>query len=918
MQGLLTAASVTESQLCANWSLVLTDANAWACPAEIAATANFIPAPVPGTVAQALERAGLFDRCAPRPLDIQDAWYICRLTSQAPGTAILRFAGLATIAEVYFNDQLILSCQSMFESHDVPVTLTGDDTLTICFRALAPHLQKTGPRARWRPQMMDSQGLRLIRTTMLGHMPGWCPDVHAIGPWRPISLIRPAPGFPLSYTGRSAEQSQAMRGALHMLPLSEEVPSPAPAAPLLPVRKTRGETSALAQADGPVKNVDVSAAGTSSPGAPAHVGAPAAAARNAELPLAGLAVFDLAVAAILDDTGTGILRVSFFVNAPAQPFRLLCDGLEQVFEIDPTGRYAAELRLPGVKPWWPRSHGRPDLYPIALLAGATQHSLGKTGFRRIAIDRGADGLDFALVVNGERIFCRGAVWTTADIVGLPGDRANYRPWLELAADAGMNMIRVGGTMAYETPDFFQLCDELGLMVWQDLMLANFDYPAKDDAFLAHLEMEIAQFLTGIQASPSLALVCGGSEIYQQGAMLGLPERIWKTALCDEFLPELIGRLKHDLPYLANSPSGGAMPFAPNAGVTHYYGVGAYCRPLDDARRANVRFAAESLAFAHVPHQTTLATHLPGVSPVQDPRWKARVPRDRGASWDFEDVREHYLTELYGFDPQTLRRENPDLYLDFARAVTAEVTEATFAEWRRPQSSCNGALVWTLQDLLPGAGWGVIDACGTPKSAWYALKRAFRPVQVLLSDEGTNGLDVHLINESADPLILDLELTCLRAGQQPVVTGKINLELAARHSRTLAATDLFGAFFDTTYAFRFGPPAHDVTIARLRERGGRLLAEAFHFPLGRAKALHAATISVAIGDIDGRPVLELRTDRLVQSVEIDANGFRADDNGFHLAPGAVKHVGLQPLAGTAPGQKPTGEIRTLGNMTPVRF
>ncbi|MEH3092223.1 MAG: hypothetical protein PGN20_09285, partial [Agrobacterium cavarae] len=84
----------------------------------------------------------------------------------------------------------------------------------------------------------------------------------------------------------------------------------------------------------------------------------------------------------------------------------------------------------------------------------------------------------------------------------------------------MNMIRIGGTMAYETRDFFGLCDELGLMVWQDMMLANFDYPAKDEGFVAHIEKETAGLLANAALSPSLTVICGGSEMYQQGAMLG--------------------------------------------------------------------------------------------------------------------------------------------------------------------------------------------------------------------------------------------------------------------------------------------------------------------------------------------------------------------------------------------------------------
>lgn len=151
------------------------------------------------------------------------------------------------------------------------------------------------------------------------------------------------------------------------------------------------------------------------------------------------------------------------------------------------------------------------LHDVVLELDGRQYRLGRTGFRQVEIDRGEDGNGFGISVNGQPVFCRGAVWTTADIVHLPGARPDYEPWLQKAAEAGMNMIRVGGTAAYETPEFFALCDELGIMVWQDAMLANFDYPAKDESLRQHIIMEIEQFLEATALSPSLAIFCGGSE-----------------------------------------------------------------------------------------------------------------------------------------------------------------------------------------------------------------------------------------------------------------------------------------------------------------------------------------------------------------------------------------------------------------------
>ncbi|KRB62839.1 beta-mannosidase [Rhizobium sp. Root708] len=817
MRGRLASIGAETTPLSEGWNLVLTEPGACASPHELPLSGHVIPAEVPGTVAAALERAGLFDRENPRPLDTQDAWYVCRLFDTPPGDAILRFEGLATLCHVFLNGQEILASESMFTMHEIPVTLSGGDELAMCFRALAPRLSESGPRARWRPQMIAPQGLKNVRTTLLGRMPGWCPEIHAVGPWRAVTLVRR----------------------------------------------------------------DV------------------------------VSIDNVSVRATLEADGTGKLSVSLYADVDNPSLMLRCAGREQPFEKVGEKHYSAILRLADVEAWWPHTHGEPHLYAFSIVVDGVEINVGKTGFRRIEVDHGDDGKSFGLRLNGEPVFCRGAVWTTADIVRLPGQRHDYEPFLRLAAEAGMNMIRIGGTMAYETPEFYALCDELGLLVWQDFMFANFDYPKNDKAFMAHVHAEVEEFLHGVQGSPSIAVLCGGSEIYQQAAMLGLPAEFWNNPITEEVIPAIASRLRPDVPYIPNSPFGGAMPFSPNAAVTHYYGVGAYMRPLADARRADVRFAAESLAFANVPQQKTLQRYL-DVPPVHSPLWKTRVPRDRGASWDFEDVRDFYLGELYDVDPTVLRREDKDRYLDLSRAVTGEVLEETFAEWRRNGSRCNGALVWTLQDLLPGPGWGVIDSTGEPKPIWYAMRRAFRPVQVVLTDEGTNGLDVHVINETNHILKLDLEIVCLRRGKQHVVSGGRILTLEPRSRETFAATDLFGAFFDTTYAFRFGAPSHDVVVARLRlPDGGLVVADAFYFPIGRAKASHDADISVALTRDGKHWFADLTTDCLAQSVHLTADGFRASDDWFHLAPGAPKRVELVPLPGKTEEDVPSGKVASIG-------
>ena len=139
-------------------------------------------------------------------------------------------------------------------------------------------------------------------------------------------------------------------------------------------------------------------------------------------------------------------------------------------------------------------------------------------------------------------------------------------------------------------------------------------------------------------------------------------------------------------------------------------------------------------------------------------------------------------------------------------------ELTLGEWRRCGSVTTGALVLMLQDLWPGAGWGLIDSLGEPKSPWYALKRACRPLQVLLSDEGLEGLAVHVVNETNVARTLRPSLQCLRRGATPVIDTQTDIELGPRSALRMTSTQIIGSFFDITNAYRFGPPAHDVTIA----------------------------------------------------------------------------------------------------------
>lgn len=808
------------ADLTAGWELASTAPGICTDPAAAtAAGLGWLRAVVPGTVAMSLGhdvgREGLHDAL--------DWWYRCRFDAPETDmvTSRLRFDGLATLAEVWFNGQRLLSARNMFvplHAEVGPLLRAHDNELHLCFRSLDAELTRRRPRPRWKTSLVASQNLRWVRTTLLGRMPGWTPPVHPVGPWKPI-LLETVGAVALSHL-----DLQTQLDANHS--------------------DGRVRLQARLRATGPVS-----------------------AAR-------------LRVAESLS---------ALYVSLPP--------GRANDTDIELQG----EIVLTDVPVWWPHTHGAPltSACQLEVQIDGTWAVIdcGRIGFRHLRVER-ADGA-VQLQVNGVPIFCRGACWTSDDALALHGDPATLRRTLTLARDAGLNMLRVGGTMTYESDAFYTLCDELGILVWQDFMFANMDYPVDDAAFAAEIHLEADTQLARLQRHPCIAAYCGGSEIEQQAAMLGLPASEWRNVFFGETLPALCQARHAGVPYFSSSPCEGALPFHVATGIAHYYGVGAYRRPLSDVRWAGVKFATECLGFSHVPEPETLDLMMGGTTPpAHHPLWKARQPRDVGSGWDFEDVRDHYLRALFGIDPIALRSHDNARYLALSREATGEVMRRVYAEWRTPRSRCGGALAWFLKDLWPGAGWGVIDSTGRPKAAYWYLRRVWAPRTVALTDEGLDGLHVQVFNDRPEPFQGRVLFTLFQHGRVRVAEASSTVSLAAHGHATLSADALLGRFADTTYAYKFGPPPHDVAVARLMSDEGAVLAEDFHFPLGLDLPMQTggALSATAQRLDDGGVLLTLSCDTLLQSVHIECAGFYPDDAHFHLAPCTSKTVIYRPLDG----------------------
>jgi beta-mannosidase len=288
-------------------------------------------------------------------------------------------------------------------------------------------------------------------------------------------------------------------------------------------------------------------------------------------------------------------------------------------------------------------------------------------------------------------------------------------------------------------------------------------------------------------------------------------------------------------------------------------------------------------------------------------------RDLAASWDFEDVRDHYVATLFGISPQQLRREDPEAWLAYGRAAVALLIEEAFGVWRT-DGRCAGALVLMLQDLTPGAGWGVVDHEGRPKSAWHALRRLCRPVQVVLRDLGQNGVVLHAMNETAAPLRVRLGLRgLLPDGEGVEPLGDTVLELPARGAEAIPVTALMGRWRDLGHAWRFGPPGFVALGATLddAESGARLSAVT-RFPAGPAAlprtSLGLATTLRREGECWR---LAVSASSFAPFVQVDDDAFLAEEDHFHLWPGETREVALVPAPMTGGRAAPRGVVTALG-------
>ncbi len=555
--------------------------------------------------------------------------------------------------------------------------------------------------------------------------------------------------------------------------------------------------------------------------------------------------------------------------------------------------YATEativLELPEVELWWPHDLGEQTLYPLQVtLSGEDGRRLDRLE-RRIAfrtielrVERDQIGTSFQLAVNGRGIFTRGFNWIPDDCFPTRVDRARLRERIGQAVAANASLLRVWGGGLYESDAFYDLCDELGVLVWQDFAFACSAYP-EEEPLLSEVEAEARDNVVRLAWHPSLVLWNGNNEniwgYHDWGWREALDGRTWGEGYYTELLPAIVAELDPTRPYWPGSPYAGSSDVHPNDmdhGPSHIWTV---WNDLDytEYRSYRPRFLSE-FGFQAPPTWATLtaAVHDEPLRPdsagvlAHQKAIDGNAKLARGLAPHLPAPR---TTEEWHFLTQVNQAVAVRVGIEHARAL-------------RPV--CQGAILWQLNDCWPVTSWSVVDGAGRLKPAWYAVRRAFAPRLITLQPQGGGGLEVISVNDGAGVWEGTLSLTRMRLDGRILATAVAPIRVPAGESvRTSCPPEIASA----------AHPEHEVIVARLGDEPAAL----WFFVEDKDLALEPAALAVVAEPAGlGQVRLVVTATSVVRHLLVQADRLdphaRVDDNLVTLLPGERHTITIETTVG----------------------
>lgn len=563
---------------------------------------------------------------------------------------------------------------------------------------------------------------------------------------------------------------------------------------------------------------------------------------------------------------------------------------------DPDGRKydlteKVPFRISSPKLWWVNGLGGQPLYELRVSFSDEKEDgdegavIKRIGLRTAGVVRKPDrwGETFAMEINGQTFFAMGADYIPEDSILSRMSRRRTERLLSDCAAAHFNTVRVWGGGIYPSDDFFDICDEKGLLVWEDLMFACANYRLTD-VFVESIREEIRQNVRRIRHHASLGLWCGNNEMEQfalEGEFDGDDVTRADYLVQNEYIiPQILKEEDPDTFYWPSSPSSGGKfvnPRDPGRGDVHYWDVWHAGVPFTEYRKFCFRFLSE-FGFQAFPVMRTIESFTEPEDRNVFSYVMEMHQRNSGANGKILQ----YLSQTY------LYPESLELLVYASQLLQMDAIRYGVEHFRRNRNEdrCMGAVYWQLNDIWPVASWASIDYFGRWKALHYAAKRFFAPVMLSCEESGEVTLGrtciseperirqtarLCLCNETADTVTDVVEWEFRDASGEILCSGEERVEAGAFSSKWLPEMDA-SAYDRRTVHLSF----------RLREHGsfGSVL-----FTAPKHYCFRDPKLSLTVDE--GNGYVTVHSEAYAKSVEIwsDEGDVRLEDNFFDMEKGS---------------------------------
>jgi beta-mannosidase len=483
-----------------------------------------------------------------------------------------------------------------------------------------------------------------------------------------------------------------------------------------------------------------------------------------------------------------ILTVTTAIANHAGSSTVTFDGVEHTID---SATETCKIVVEDPQFWWPAGQGAQPLYDLIVTAGTVTKSI-KIGLRTIDLMTIPDdaGLGFKFAVNGRDVFAKGANWIPADALASNITPAKTRDLLQSAIDANMNMIRVWGGGRYESTWFYDICDELGLMVWQDFMFACNTYPSTRD-FLAEVRAEVIDNVNRMQHHACLALWCGDNELI--GTLTWFEET---RADRDRYLVNYdrlnvcIENALLDTDPQANwwpsSPSPGPLNFKDawhedGSGDMHFWSVWHEGRDFDHYRDVAPRFCSE-FGFQSYPSMNAIRKFASeGDMNIAAPVLESHQ-KNAGGNARIAETMFRYFRWPKHFDD----------FVYLSQIQQGEAIKTAVTHWRSLAPHCMGTLIWQLNDTWPVCSWASLDHGGDWKLMHHMARRFYAPTLVTAVPKGDE-IIIRAVNDAPQGSTICVTARVVDMAGQTRVLSQTTAPIAAHASDLVTvATDLIGS------------------------------------------------------------------------------------------------------------------------------